>query len=79
MNAIKQRLGLPPRQRRCLTNTSCPDIFELYDGRFAVIGTDMTRELTPTLPDDAGVAECERIVVIPRETLILAKPDIPDL
>ncbi|WP_233624206.1 hypothetical protein [Actinoplanes sp. ATCC 53533] len=56
---------------------TCPDIFELSDGSFAVIGTDMTEMLEGALPKDAGRADHERIVVITRETLIAAQGDIP--
>jgi tRNA A37 threonylcarbamoyltransferase TsaD len=61
-----------------LNDVTCPDIFELSDGRFAVIGTDMTAELDGSLPADAARGHDERIVVITRETLISAKWDIPD-
>lgn len=61
-----------------MDNGTCPDIFELSDGQFAVIGTDRTGELTSALPPDAARADYERIVVITRETLIRAKADIPD-
>jgi hypothetical protein len=50
----------------------------LADGNFAVIGTDVTDSLDTQLPDDAGRADYERIVVITRETLVKAKKDIPD-
>jgi hypothetical protein len=75
---LVRRLGSTPEERRSFTNGTCPDIFELDDGRFAVIGTDMTGELDGLLPPDAGRAAYERIVVISRETLIHAKRDIPD-
>ncbi|MFD3454394.1 hypothetical protein ACFWVC_19745 [Streptomyces sp. NPDC058691] len=75
---IARRLGVPPRLRGSMSGSTCPDIFELSDGRFAVIGTDMTGELKNSLPADAGVAEYERIVVITRETMVRAKVDIPD-
>jgi hypothetical protein len=58
---------------------SCPDIFELNDGRFAVIGTDMTDQLERALPPDARRAAYERIVVITRATLVSARTDIPDV
>lgn len=73
-----RRLGSTPRERGSREELSCPDIFELPDGRFAVIGTDMTEELHGLLPADAGVAGYERIVVITRDTLLHAKRDIPD-
>jgi hypothetical protein len=75
---IERRLGLSPRERGSLTNGTCPDIFELKDGRFAVIGTDVTSELEGILPSDAARASYERIVVISRETLVGAKRDIPE-
>lgn len=75
---IGRRLGSTPRERGSLDNGTCPDIFELTDGRYAIIGTDATAELEGLLPADAGRASYERIVVISRETLLHAKGDIPD-
>ncbi|MEU6379919.1 hypothetical protein [Streptomyces sp. NPDC046909] len=75
---MKRRLGDPPRQRGSATSETCPDVFELDDGNFAVIGTEATAALDPHLPPDAARADHERIVVISRETLIRAKRDIPD-
>jgi len=75
---IVRRLGLSPRARNSLDNGTCPDIFELADGRFAVIGTEATKDLEHVLPSDAAVADYERIVIITRETLVSAKADIPD-
>jgi len=73
-----RRLGRRPEVRGSLSNGTCPDIFELSDGRFAIIGTDMTEQLDSVLPADASRAEDERIVVISRGTLVFAKNDIPD-
>jgi hypothetical protein len=75
---IVRRLGASPRERGSANNCSCPDIFELSDGRFAVIGTDLTSELDGMLPADASRADYERIVVVTRETLVRAKADIPE-
>lgn len=75
---IVRRIGLSPQERGSLSNTTCPDIFELSDGRFAVIGTDFTEALDGKLPAGAARADYERIVVITRETLIGAKADIPE-
>lgn len=74
---IVRRLGLAPQERGSATNCTCPDIFELDNGDFAVIGTDRTDELVALLPGDAGCADYERIVVISRSTLVSAKADIP--
>ncbi|NDZ86154.1 hypothetical protein G3I23_11380 [Streptomyces sp. SID10115] len=73
-----RRIGVPPRERGSASGQTCPDIFELNDGNFAVIGTDRTSALVTELPSDAGCADYERIVVVSRETLIRAKADIPD-
>jgi hypothetical protein len=73
-----RRLGSRPDARGSINNATCPDIFELDDGRFAVIGTDLTAELEDRLPADAHRGPHERIVVITRATLVAAKPDIPD-
>lgn len=62
-----------------MSGANCPDIFELADGNFAVIGADVTNSLDPDLPADASRGGHERIVVITRETLLRAKADIPDL
>jgi hypothetical protein len=75
---IVRRIGASPRARGSATGQTCPDIFELSDGSFAVIGTESTAALDGKLPADAGRADYERIVVISRETLIRAKADIPD-
>ncbi|MEW2387218.1 hypothetical protein AB0933_02530 [Streptomyces venezuelae] len=75
---IVRRIGVPPHERSCTSGQTCPDIFELKDGNFAVIGTDQTSALDAELPSDARRADYERIVVVSRETLIRAKADIPD-
>lgn len=74
---IIRRLGIPPTERGSATNGTCPDIFELSDGNFAFIGTDMTAALQGKLPTDAAVADYERIVVVSRATVIAARKDIP--
>jgi hypothetical protein len=75
---IVRRVGASPRERGSTTGQTCPDIFELSTGDFAVIGREATAELDPELPSDAARADYERIVVITRETLLRAKRDIPD-
>jgi hypothetical protein len=77
MNFVK-RLGPDPhvggaRTHACL---GCPDLWELDDGDFAVIGTDITL-FSNHLPPSASCGPDERIVKIPRRTLVLAKPEIP--
>lgn len=77
--SIIRRLGKSPTD---LGNTDkisgCPDIWELDNGDFAIIGHDLTESYEPRLPHSAAVAEDERLVIIPRNVLIAAKSDIPD-
>ncbi|MET8468380.1 hypothetical protein ABZY90_29030 [Streptomyces sp. NPDC006422] len=73
---IVRRIGASPVERGSVGGQACPDIFELGDGSFAVIGTDRTEQLDDRLPTDASRADHERIVVITRETLLRAKADI---
>ncbi|MET9794822.1 hypothetical protein [Nocardiopsis alba] len=76
---MARRLGRSPVE---LGNTDkvsgCPDIWELDNGDIAVIGRDLTDAYTERLPAGAVIAKDERLVVIPRNTLISAKADIPD-
>jgi hypothetical protein len=55
----------------------CPDIWELANGDFAVIGIDIT-DAVAKLPPTAGCGPDERIVRLPRNLLVNAKRDIPD-
>lgn len=59
-------------------NSSCPDIWELDNGDIAVIGQDLTADYKARLPEDVSVDPGERLVIIPRKTIIAAKTDIPD-
>jgi hypothetical protein len=57
---------------------SCPDIWELDNGDIAVIGTELTGAYAGRLPKGVSVDPGERLVVIPRSTIVSAKADIPD-
>lgn len=76
---ILRRLGPDPHTNNAQTPSlmSCPDILELDDGNFAVIGIDMTAKALPKLPPTVSCGPDERVVWIPRSTLVRAKPDIP--
>ncbi|QIB48675.1 hypothetical protein G3H79_08495 [Streptomyces aureoverticillatus] len=71
---MKRRLDNAPDRRRCLSGNTCPGIYELHSGKFAVVGTDRTKELRHLLA--CGEDQC--IVVLPRHTLVWAKANIPD-
>jgi hypothetical protein len=76
--SVVRRIGPSPRERGSSTDISCPDILELDDGQFLVIGTDVTDTARDRLPSDAAMADYERAVLITRSTLVRAKADIPD-
>jgi hypothetical protein len=79
MTFIK-RIGPGPQANipQCVGCWGCPDIWELDNGDFAVIGTDITDAARAKLPPTAGCAPDERIVRLPRNLLVNAKHDIPD-
>lgn len=79
MTFIK-RIGPGPQADKalCVGCWGCPDIWELDNGDFAVIGVDITDDARPKLPPTAGCAPDERIVRLPRNLLVNAKGDIPD-
>jgi hypothetical protein len=72
-----RRIG-PDPQKYCAQTAGCPDIWQLADGDFAVIGIDITDAAAPKLPPTAGCGPDERIVRLPRNLLVNAKRDIPD-
>jgi len=74
-----RRLGPNPHANgaQSVGCSGCPDIFELASGDFAIIGIDITETSAKHLPPTAGCGPDERIVLVPRKTLVLAKSDIP--
>ncbi len=76
---IIRRIGPDPHAngRKSAGAAGCPDILELDGGDFAIIGIDITSEARGILPPSAGCGPDERIVRVPRATLVLAKPEIP--
>ncbi len=75
-----KRLGPDPHDNGAKTYAAlgCPDILELENGDFAVIGADITETSAGQLPPTVSCGPDERIIRIPRRTLVLAKADIPD-
>ncbi|GAA1636831.1 hypothetical protein [Actinoplanes couchii] len=57
---------------------SCPDVWELSNGDVAVIGQDLTDSYRGRLPDGVSVDPGERLIIVPRSTMIAARVDIPD-
>jgi len=77
--AFLHRLGPDPHAngQQTPSASNCPDILELSDGNFAVIGIDVTSQSLGHLPPTVGCGPDERVVWIPRSTLVRAKADIP--
>ena len=75
-----RRLGPDPHANGAMTSSlqGCPDILEMEGGDFAVIGVDITDTAAAKLAFGANCGPDERIVRIPRKTLVLAKRDIPE-
>ena len=78
--SFSRRLGKSAAELGGITGgrDACPDIWELDNGDIAVIGRDVTDAYRTRLPEDVRIAADERLVIIPRRMLIVAKTDIPD-
>lgn len=76
---VVRRIGKTPAELGNTTGVSgSPDILELDDGAFAVIGVDITEQVGDLGSVGARCAPDERVVRIPRNTLTAAKNDIPE-
>ncbi|QKW07697.1 hypothetical protein HUT18_16220 [Streptomyces sp. NA04227] len=77
---FKRRLGKSPQELGNTTDSpDCPDIWELENGDVAVIGRDLTEAMRAGLPHGVSIGADERLVVIPRNMMVAAKPDIPNV
>lgn len=72
-NSLPETIG----QKKCLVD-NCPDVWELSNGDFAIIGVRKTSELIDLLPESAGCGPDEEIVLVPRIVMANAKRDLPD-
>lgn len=74
-----RRIGPDPHANGAQSEAlkKCPDLWELEDGNFAVIGIDMTAISEGRLPPSAGCGPDERVVWIPRRLLVNARSEIP--
>lgn len=77
MMFVRRLCTTPKSAGICSDFIICPDIWELDNGDFAVIGRDITQEAKGVLPADVGVGPEERVVVLPRALLISARANIP--
>jgi hypothetical protein len=80
LSMFVKRLGPDPHANgaQCSGCDGCPDIWELDNGDFAIIGIDITAAAITKLPPTAGCGPDERIVQLPRNLLVNAKRHIPD-
>jgi hypothetical protein len=80
MITFLRRIGPDPHANGAQTSSAsgCPDILEMEGGDFAIIGVDITEDAAARLAFGASCGADERIVRVPRKTLVLAKADIPD-
>ena len=77
---FRRRIGQDPHANGAQTAAcrGCPDIWELANGDFAVIGIDITDVAMDKLPPTAGCGPDERIIRLPRNLLVGVKSDIPN-
>lgn len=76
---FRRRLGKSMKELGgTLKTDGCPDIWELANGDIAVIGREATEAYRSRLPEGVTIRADERLLIIPRELLAAAKPDIPD-
>lgn len=82
---FKKRCGQDPhllpeiiRNGKSAAADGCPDIWELNNGDFAIIGIRKTREFLNLLPESAGCGLDEEIVLVPRVVMANAKKDLPN-
>lgn len=83
--SFKQRCGEDPHQLpeiikagKSAAADGCPDVWELSNGDFAIIGIRKTREFLHLLPESAGCGLDEEIILVPRVVMANAKRDLPD-
>jgi len=61
----------------CSSGYSCPQILQLTNGDFAVVGADITEEAVPVMPPGPGVGPDERVIRVPRQVFVAARAEIP--
>lgn len=64
-------------QHQCSTGAQCPQILEMVDGNYAVVGTLITNEAIKSMPPGPGIGPNEGVVKIPRTVLVSARAEIP--
>jgi hypothetical protein len=76
---IVGRIGKSPQSLGLTVNKDgCPDVLQFNDGTFGFIGRDVTDRYADELPDGMSIRHDERLVMLPAESVLAAKADIPD-
>jgi len=69
-----KRLG---QSNGSLCGHNCPQVLEMNDGDFAVVGLDITEEAVTAMPTGPAVGPKEKVVKIPRQDIIAARAELP--
>jgi hypothetical protein len=62
-----RRLGQP---KPCAHGFACPQVLEMTDGAFAVVGQLITDEAARELPPGPGIGPREGVVKVPRAVML---------
>lgn len=78
---FKRRIGPDPHESgaESIGCSGCPDFWELKNGDFAVIGIRITEDVANRLPATAGCGPDEEVVMLPRDLVRKAIPDLSKL
>lgn len=61
---------------QCEYGHNCPQVLEMTDGSFAVVGLNIKHEAAPHLPPGLGIGPDEGMVKVPRQVMIAMIPDL---
>lgn len=75
-NSMYKRLGRNA-DAQCVGGFHCPQVLEMEDGDFAVVGKLITEEARKNIPPGAGVGPNEGVVKVPRHVMADVRPDLP--
>ena len=77
MNIVR-RVGASPQARGSLSGDTCPDLVELENGDFVVVGTTTTDPAVDgwLRAHGGGIADHESAVIVPRDCVHAAVLDI---
>lgn len=70
-----RRLGVSAL-KQCESGHNCPQVLEMVDGSFAVVGPNIKQEAAAHLPPGPGIGPDEGMVKVPRQVMIAMIPDL---